>query len=462
MSAGPAPRSSAWKWWVCGLLLLATTINYMDRQTLSNVAPRIKRELDLNNTQYGSVEMAFGFAFALGATVFGIIADRTSVRWLYPAVLFAWSLVGFLTGRVEGFLGLLACRTFLGFFEAGHWPCALKTTQRILPPKERTMGNSILQSGAAFGAIATPLVMIVLLKDEPGSWRFPFQLIGLVGMGWIFFWLVSVRDDGQSGASETKDPRDYRPVAQTLRPYDDPGQHDSAYPPASDNPYAPPTHASAEPKFSPYVPDSRREGSYWDVIFSRRFLALLILVAGINVPWQLIRVWLPLFLQEGRGYTEREALYFNSAYNVATDVGCLAAGFATLALARQGLSAHRSRCLVFLCCALLTALSVLAAFLPKGVPLFCVLMLIACGSLGLFPCYYSFAQDLTVKHLGKVSGNLGTFAWLISSPTQLLFGWLVDATKSYDLGLALVGWSPVVAFLFMSLLWGRDGDKMTR
>ena len=131
MNGTPASRSGSWKWWVCGLLLLATTINYMDRQTLANAAVRITREFQLSKEQYGNLELAFGWAFAAGSLLFGVIADIVSVRWLYPAVLFAWSLMGFLSAHTTGFNELLVCRTFLGLFEAGHWPC--KTSYLPLP-----------------------------------------------------------------------------------------------------------------------------------------------------------------------------------------------------------------------------------------------------------------------------------------------------------------------------------------
>jgi sugar phosphate permease len=146
-------------WWICFLLLLASAINYMDRQTLSNTSERITREFKLTEAGYGSLEMAFGLAFATGATLFGIIADRTNVKWLYPIVLLLWSTMGFATGLVTTFSGLLACRLLLGLFEAGHWPCALKTTQRLLPSSKRTLGNSVLQSGTAIGAMVTPLII---------------------------------------------------------------------------------------------------------------------------------------------------------------------------------------------------------------------------------------------------------------------------------------------------------------
>lgn len=146
MTASSKPRAGAWKWWTCGLLLLATTINYMDRQTLANASVRIVNEFHLSKEEYGDLEFAFSLAFAAGSLLFGIVADRMGVRWLYPGVLFGWSLMGFLSAWTTDFRELIVCRTLLGLFEAGHWPCALKTTQLLLAPADRTMGNSVLQA----------------------------------------------------------------------------------------------------------------------------------------------------------------------------------------------------------------------------------------------------------------------------------------------------------------------------
>src|SRR5688572_32371929 len=107
-------RAPSWKWIVCGLLLLASAINYMDRQTLANAAVRISKEFTLNQEQYGNVEAVFGYAFAAGSLVFGWLADRVSVRWLYAVVLTLWSVAGFVTGFVRNYDELLRCRTLLG------------------------------------------------------------------------------------------------------------------------------------------------------------------------------------------------------------------------------------------------------------------------------------------------------------------------------------------------------------
>src|SRR5438128_1717868 len=123
-------RLASWKWWICGLLLLASALNYMDRQTLANVATRITRQFHLSEEQYGNLEQNFGLAFACGSLFFGWLVDRLPVRWVYPVVVSLWSGVGFLTASVANYPELLLCRTALGFFEGGHWPCAIKTTLR--------------------------------------------------------------------------------------------------------------------------------------------------------------------------------------------------------------------------------------------------------------------------------------------------------------------------------------------
>ncbi|HEY0984250.1 hypothetical protein, partial [Schlesneria sp.] len=104
-------------------------------------------------------------------------------------------------------------------------------------------------------------------------------------------------------------------------------------------------------------------------------------------------------------------------------------------------------------CAMLVALGGLIPWLSAGNLLFAVLMLVACGSLGLFPCYYTFSQELSTRHQGKVTGLLGTIAWCTSSPLHPLFGHIVDQTKSYDSGMALVCGLPVLAFLALITLW---------
>ena len=401
-------RASSWKWWVTGLLLLATMINYMDRVTLSGASVRVTSELGLSELQYGHLELAFGWAFAAGSLVFGFLADRIRVYYLYPAVLLAWSLMGIASGWARGFEGLLLFRCLLGFFEAGHWPCALKTTFALLNEKDRTMGNSVLQSGASLGAVLTPQILRLLMTDEPGSWRTAFVAVGAVGLLWVGLWFACLR------------PRDLAAPAGASLP------------------------ASGRDK-----PDGLAA-----ILVSGRFWAVAILIMGAQTAWHIYRVWLMKFLVTGRGYGQQEALNFNSAYFLATDIGCLLAGAVSLWLVRRwGASAHGAKRTVYTGACLLTSLSVLLPWLGKGWPLLAALLLIGAGALALFPCYYSFVQELSSAHVGKLTGLLSLWVWSVTSPLHSAFGLLVDRTQSYDSGLLVAGLAPWLGVIALKVLW---------
>ena len=114
---------------------------------------------------------------------------------------------------------------------------------------------------------------------------------------------------------------------------------------------------------------------------------------------------------------------------------------------------HRSRLFVFFGCAALTASSISVFVLPKGWLLLAMLMLVGAGALGVFPVYHALTQELSPFHQGKVTGIAGVAAWALS-PVHTLFGRHIDKTNSFDLGLAIAGCLPLVAFLALWLFWG--------
>ena len=449
LAESTSPGSLA-KWALCGLLLLATMLNYMDRMTLSLTITDISRELKLTDTQYGALEAGFGFAFAAGGLVIGALVDRVSVRWIYPIVLLGWSLAGVATayalqvGTVatrlvealagpyaaplgatpteRAYLGMMICRVTLGFFEAGHWPCALVTTQRLLSRKERPLGNSLLQSGAAFGAILTPIVVQMLVSDVPGSWRGPFVVIGLGGLSWILPWWYLARP------SYLQRPESFNVESLNV------GSQNAG-------------SSQAEPVTDVQPP----AGSLLTIL--KQLAALVIVVIMINLTWQFFRAWLPKFLREYHDYDRTVVNYFTSAYYISADIGCLSIGFLTRWLAARGWGIHTARMTTFAACAALTSLSLLTATLPRGPLLLGLFLLIAFGSLGLFPNYYSFTQEISLKHQGKITGVLGATTWIVTSLFQVYVGQRIDETKSYATGISLAGWAPLVALAALLLLW---------
>ncbi len=399
------------KWWICGLLLLATMVNYMDRLTLNLSKVAISADLHLSNAQYGGLESWFGYAFAFGSLLFGFAAERWSVRWLYPVILAGWSLAAAACAWTHSYEQLLLCRIVFGVFEAGHWPCALKTTFASLASSERTLGNSILQSGASIAAIATPQLMkLITVESDVTSWRQAFMMVGFAGLGWVVLWCFIVRRSDLT-------------------------------PPESNE-------------------ESSGPESLWPVLLSRPFWAVALLIIGAQTCWHLPRVWMPAFLEQGRGYAHGDVLNFTSLYYIFTDVGCLAAGAFSLWLVRRfSLTAHVAKRRLYMVCALLTCSSLAIPWLGKGNGLLAVILVIGAGALGLFPCYYSFVQELSHKNVARLTGILSLWVWGVTSPMHAAFGKLVDETKSFDLGMACAGLAPLIGVVSLVVLWPVVGAQ---
>ena len=429
------------KWKICGLLLLALLLNYMDRQTLSLTISPISRELGLNNAQYGEIERGFSLAFAYGGLVAGFLVDRFNVRWLYPLFLLGWSLAGVATGYADwvgrtlapfgnlwwtggidpqnttetSYFGFWICRTILGAFEAGQWPCALVATQRLLSAADRPAGNSVLQSGASLGAILTPLVIEAMVTDAQGSWRLPYPVIGIAGLAWIFLWLGMTKN------------ADF-----LLKPK---GQSE-------------PNQALSHPTEKPFF---RME------IFLR-LTALAIVVIAINAIWQFYRAWMPKMLEEHHHYSPHQVRWFVVLYFIVTDLGCLSAGFLARRMSK-GLGIHGARVLIYGICSLLCIQGTLASSQPGGPILLGSLLVVGFGALGLFPIFYSLTQELSERHQGKVTGFLSFVAWITTAEIQKRIGQHVDKTGSHADGMFWISLFPLVGLAALILLWPPQREK---
>jgi ACS family hexuronate transporter-like MFS transporter len=163
---------------------------------------------------------------------------------------------------------------------------------------------------------------------------------------------------------------------------------------------------------------------------------------------------MPKMLGEEFQYTANDVQYFSVAYYIAADIGCLAVGFLVKWLASRGMPVHTARMTTFLVCVLLTALSTLAAVLPASRLLLTILLLIGFGSLGQFPNYYAFTQELSARRMGNVTGVLSFIFWLSYSIVSRPIGRWVDRTGSYSQVMFLAGLLPLLGFLALTLLWG--------
>jgi ACS family hexuronate transporter-like MFS transporter len=320
-----------------------------------------------------------------------------------------------LTGYSTGLVWLLACRIALGLFEAGNWPCGIRTVRTIMRPEERSLGNSLFSSGTAAGAIITPWVVYKIVQsadasagteNHPDSWKLPFILIGYIGVVWVVLWFLTV-----------------------------PGK-------------------ILDPSASPGAASHAGAANYRDVFRDRRFWGVLLVAIGINITWHTYRAWLPLYVQEKRAFTEREMTAFMTWFYLVADIGSWTIGLLTLFWIRRGNRPHMARFLALAGCAGLAVFSIAVPFTPTGWQFTGVVLIFVFGSLGLFPTYFALTQELSNAHQGKVSGTLGAsahlFLALIVYPIQ---GYVIKKTGSFDEVLAIAGIFPLIAAGFMLWLW---------
>jgi MFS transporter, ACS family, aldohexuronate transporter len=168
-------------------LFLATTLNYLDRQTLSILAPSIQREMRLDNEALGWLFSVFYYSYTLSQFAVGPALDRWNLRWAYSLAVLAWSAVAGLTAAAQGFAGLLCFRLLLGIAESANWPSAMRIVARLLPPAERTLGNGLFTSGTSVGALIAP-GLILGISGWLG-WRFAFIGVAALGLLWFAAWV---------------------------------------------------------------------------------------------------------------------------------------------------------------------------------------------------------------------------------------------------------------------------------
>src|SRR6266545_6573789 len=176
------------RWWMVGLIFLATLINYIDRLTISVLAPVITRDLGLSNTEFGAIVVWFLLAYTISQSVSGKLYDKFGTRLGFTLSITIWSVAAMAHAFARGLTSLSIFRFVLGFGEAGNWPGAAKTVAEWFPIKERAFGMAIFNSGAAIGSVlAPPLIVFLQLKY---GWQTTFIVTGTLGFIWLTLWLL--------------------------------------------------------------------------------------------------------------------------------------------------------------------------------------------------------------------------------------------------------------------------------
>lgn len=175
------------RWYICGLLFLATTINYIDRQVLGLLKPVLERELGWSEADYGLIVFAFQTAYAFALPFAGRLIDWLGTRIGYSIAVVLWSFAAMSHALARNALQFSLARFALGLGEAANFPAAIKTTADWFPPRERALATGIFNSGSNIGAVVAPL-MVPWIAAVWG-WREAFVVTGALGFAWVILWM---------------------------------------------------------------------------------------------------------------------------------------------------------------------------------------------------------------------------------------------------------------------------------
>jgi ACS family hexuronate transporter-like MFS transporter len=368
-------------------------------------------------------------------------------------------------------------RGVLGIGESFNWPCALRVTRTILPPADRSLGNGIFNSGAAAGAVITPL--IVTLMAQRYGWRTPFLVIGAMGFFWVAGWLVLMGGphrqlfQGRSRAAE-----DDRQGDATSR-----GLGSTAKLVFGGVAVAAVLVASLSFwKGAPAIwwgiallmvglllaarvlPQHALKGADWaeslgTVVRLRRFWIIVVVSVSINICWHFLVNWVPTFLKEDRQMTYLASGLLSSVPFLAAAAGNLGGGFAARFIAGRGMTPAHARMIVVGLCTLLVSSGAAMGWVPSDTVAIILLAVMAMGTTAYMANFFAFAQEVSARHTGFVVGVLGGLGNLFAAGFLPLAGAVKDTTGSFAPIFVLVGLLPFLGLGALVLGWRGEPEE---
>ncbi len=175
------------RWWIIGLIFLATVINYIDRTAFALLWPEMGKDLEMDKSDYALMFNIFLACYAIGKFASGKLYDQIGTRLGFTVSIILWSLASVLHAFAVGIVSLSIFRGLLGLGEAGNWPGAVKSNGEWFPIKERATAQGIFNAGASIGNVIAPFVIVFLYTQF--GWKTTYIILGLVGMLWVIPWL---------------------------------------------------------------------------------------------------------------------------------------------------------------------------------------------------------------------------------------------------------------------------------
>jgi ACS family hexuronate transporter-like MFS transporter len=401
------------RWFIAAFLFTASVINYVDRQSLSLVAPVLTREMHITPVEYATILQAFLVAYTLMYVGSGILVDRWGTRRAFSVFVAWWSASNMIHAAARSALQFSVCRFLLGAGESGCFIASFKAVSEWYPPKEKALVNGLVNAGAGVGAvIASPLIIYLTIRF---GWRPAFIVTGALGYIWLGPWLYFYY-------LPERHPRITEGELNYLR-------------------------ASAE-ESSRTVGNARwRDLLAWPQTWG------LLLPRMVSDPvWWFYLFWLPKYLVEQRGFTLAQMGLLAWLPYLASDLGGIVGGMSSGWLVKRGWKALAARSAVMLPCALVMPLSAVIGLTLSAAFALSIMCLVAFAHMGWKTCLMTVNNDIYPSAIvGSVSGIIAFGSGLGAVLFTNLTGHLVQR-YSYSIVFVLMGFLHPTAYLIFRLM----------
>ncbi|MBE2215585.1 MAG: MFS transporter [Opitutaceae bacterium] len=416
IDAGAVPRRpSGFRWVVCGLLLLVTANNYLDRQILGVMAPELIRVLGWTPEDYTSIVFWFQLAYALGFIAAGKFFDWAGTRLGFAVAVTSWSLAAVLHGAMGTVLGFKVVRFLLGLAEPSHMPGAIKVVAEWFPVEERALATGIFKSGSNLGAVLAPVFVSWIL---PGfGWRATFVAAAATGFVWLALWLWL-----------------YRP------PIDGPRS-------------SPGTRALAA---APGIPGAPRPTPWLVLLRRRETWAYVNFKFMTDAIWHWYLAMLPLFLSQKFDLGPSEYGPALVVVYLVGNLGSIGAGWLTSHWIRNGWDLTRARKFAMLLSCCLALPSVFVVYADHFWPIITLVALAHAAHQALTSNLFCTVSDLfPPQAVGSVVGFGGTAGQIGAMLMSLLSGVVLVRTGSLVSIFFVASFAYITAFVIFHVLVPR-------
>ena len=384
------------RWWIIGLVCLATIINYIDRSALGIMWPEMSKDLGLTETDYAWVINIFTITYAAGKFISGKVYDKVGTKIGFVLSIFFWSLASVLHFFARGAASLGIFRGLLGVAEAGNWPGAVKNNAEWFPIQERAMAQGIFNAGAGIGSIIAAPTVAELFGAY--GWKVTFVIIGVLGFLWIIPWLIINK----------KKPNLHPWITDKEKSHIIEGRHESR------------KDDDSVQGLSVVQILSKKES--WGVIAARFF---------IEPIWWLFVFWMPIYLFKEFNFNVKEIGYYAWFPYVGAMLGSLSGGwYAQKLLKSNSLDFSRKRTIAI--GGAIIVVSIIGAILFADTPV----KFVSFVFMVLFGFQFSISNIQTIPSdllNGKSVGTLAGLGGSIGAISVIIMNWLIPiiTTESY-------------------------------